>query len=83
MSTPVSRVGHYLRVDRRSRSIMEWPVRLMPVLIDKIGKLHESAVRHLRSLLREHPHRSSPNPNREGRRNIAKWQNRLMISAFR
>jgi cytoskeletal protein CcmA (bactofilin family) len=36
----------------------------MPVLIDKVGKLHESAVRHLRSLLREHPHRSSPNTNR-------------------
>jgi hypothetical protein len=50
-------------MDRGSRSITEWRLRLEPILVESIRKLHENAVVHMRSFT-ERPRRANLNPNR-------------------
>jgi len=49
-------------MDRGSRSITEWRLRLEPVLVAAIRRLHETAGVHMRSLT-ERPRRTGLNPN--------------------
>jgi cytoskeletal protein CcmA (bactofilin family) len=48
---------------QKSRSITEWRSHLEPILVEKIGKLHETTIGGLRSLA-EHPRKASHNLNR-------------------
>src|SRR6266550_6693144 len=55
--------SHRNVIDRGSRSITEWRLRLEPVLVETIRKLHENAVVHMRSFT-ERTRRANLNPNR-------------------
>src|SRR5437879_2054239 len=55
--------SHRNVMDRGSRSITEWRLRLEPVLVETIRKLHENALVHMRSFA-ERPRRANLNPNR-------------------
>ena len=68
-------------MDRGSRSITEWRLRLEPVLVVAIRRLHETAGVHMRFLTGDHV--GPVSTQTEERRSILKWQSSLTISAFR